>query len=91
MHILLSAPDEEEAGKMVWKKLKTLREWLTSIGLEKFENKFVEAGYDNLDFLGSDSIDKKDLKTIGVIKENEQKAILDSLAKKGHCLGRCIT
>ncbi len=67
--------------------MKTVKEWLTSIGLEKYEVKFGEAGYDDLEFLGPEALDENDLNGIGVTQEEDGKRILESLSKKGFCPG----
>ncbi|XP_050682797.1 ankyrin repeat and SAM domain-containing protein 1A-like isoform X3 [Leptidea sinapis] len=50
--------------------------WLSGLGLQDFEQLFVESGYDDIDFVNG-ILDENDLREMG-IEENDRQKILDS-------------
>lgn len=56
----------------------TVREWLESLDMGEYENLLMENGFDDVDFLGSTTLDDRDLIEIGVLAENHRQKILNS-------------
>ena len=68
--------------------LLTVEDWLSYIGLGRYNDNFINNGYDDLNFLGEDIIScKQDLLDIGITDEKDIAHLLESLKKKGNSAG----
>ena len=66
----------------------TVEDWLSYIGLGRYNDNFLSNGYDDLNFLGEDIIScKQDLIDIGITDEKDIAHLLESLKKKGNSAG----
>jgi hypothetical protein len=83
------APCEEyPTWKRKEKILKTVSDWLHYIGLGNYESNFTSNGFDDLDFVGSDLVTRSDLKSIGIVNEQDISHLIDALLKKGPSKGK---
>ncbi|XP_076311891.1 ankyrin repeat and sterile alpha motif domain-containing protein 1B-like isoform X2 [Tachypleus tridentatus] len=58
------------------KKFKTVEEWLTYLGLSYYENLFISNGFDDMEFMGGNIVEDRDLKNIGISNKEERERIL---------------
>ena len=73
------------------KKADAVAEWLRSMGLERHEGRFIDNGYDDLDFLGDDVIDDKVLADqLDVADKGERDAIMEQVAKNRRVKGEIL-
>ena len=74
------------------KKADAVAEWLRSVGLERHEVRFIDNGYDDLDFIGDDVIDDKVLADqLNVADEGERAAIMEQVEKNRRVKGEIFT
>ncbi|XP_023216633.1 ankyrin repeat and sterile alpha motif domain-containing protein 1B-like [Centruroides sculpturatus] len=72
----ISSDNRKKAGNA--RGFSTVREWLESLDMAEYENLLMENGFDDVDFLGSTTLDDRDLIEIGVLAENHRQKILNS-------------
>ncbi len=53
--------------------------WLRSLGLSRYENHFIDGGFDDIEFLND--LTKEDLEAIGITKIGHQRKILMAAKK----------
>ena len=53
--------------------------WLKSLGLSRYENHFIEGGFDDMEFLYD--LTKEDLVAIGITKVGHQRKLLTAAKK----------
>ena len=88
---LISAPNEDNFS--TWKKkqvpdFSTLSEFLKYYDMGKYENQFMEHGYDDIDFLGEDVINDADLASLGINDSQDKLVLIEAFKKKGYSQGK---
>lgn len=81
--------DEDEGEYPTWKKREKqdLSCWLKHLSLSKYENILRENGYDDINFIGCDILDDKEMALMGIQDHDHRQVLMDALNKKGTCNG----
>ena len=66
----------------------TLSEFLKYYDMGKYENQFMEHGYDDIDFLGEDVINDADLASLGINDSQDKLVLIEAFKRKGYCQGK---
>lgn len=60
----------------------SMSDWLSSFKMSKYEEAFINHGFDRVEFLGQEVIGvKEDLDEIGITNEADQKVILEEVRR----------
>ncbi|XP_029453236.1 ankyrin repeat and sterile alpha motif domain-containing protein 1B [Rhinatrema bivittatum] len=57
----------------------TVRQWLGTLGLPQYEKHLLANGFDNLHFMGTDSMEDQDLLEIGILNSGHRQKILQAM------------
>ena len=77
-------PDQPKEEMPVFK---TLDEWLNYYKLEKYLETFIKHGFDDINYIGEDIIDDKDMTTLK-IDLKDQNTLKEALKTKGFIKGK---
>ena len=56
-------------------------DWLDSLGLAQYENILIANGFDDMEFMGSDVIERDDLVQIGITDPEHLQLLTDAVKK----------
>ena len=78
---------EPEQPKEEVPEFKTLDEWLDYYKLQKYHETFIKHGFDDINYIGEDIIDDKDMTTLK-IDLKDQNTLKEALKTRGFIKGK---